>query len=119
MLFPPQLALLLALIALLGVCYLWISNRCETLSRDIKRIEESRADLERRVVNEQYKWAHQTSLSRLEAKLAEFQIEMSFPPSSRIVHLDHAVQLAELDPDAAWGRHVVHLSDREPAMLHD
>lgn len=116
---PPGLILLLVTGVLLAVGYLWIANRCETLSRDIKRIEESRADLQRRVANEQYKWANQTTLRRLEAKLAEFRIEMAFPPSSRIVRLGHAVQLAELDPDEAWGGRVVRLTERDPAMLHD
>lgn len=116
---PPTLSLSLVLAVLLAVGYLWIANRCESLSRDIKRIEESRSDLQRRVANEQYKWANQTTLSRLEAKLAEFRIEMSFPPSSRIVRLGHAVQLAELDPDEAWGGRVVRLTEPDPKMLHD
>lgn len=118
-LFPPQLALVFALLAIFALGYLGLCSRCEGLNREVKRIEENRAELRRRVVNEQYKWANQTSLSRIEAKLAEFKLDMSFPPSSRIVHLDHPVQLADLDPDEAWSKQVVRLSDRDPAIFHD
>lgn len=116
---PPWAALALVAVVFLAVGYVWIGYRCQQLSGEIKRLEDSRADLQRRTGNEQYKWANQTTLSRLEAKLAEFRIEMGFPPSSRIVRLGQAVQLADLDPDEAWGGRVVRLIEQDPKMLHD
>jgi len=95
----------MVLTALAGffLSYLWLCSRCEVLARDTKRLEIRHEEIRRRVQNEQFKWANATSLSRIEARLRAAGIEMSFPPPSRVVHLDRPMQLADLNLDETWG----------------
>ncbi|MDZ4197741.1 MAG: hypothetical protein U1E27_00485 [Kiritimatiellia bacterium] len=118
-LFPAPLAILLTAIAGFFLSYLWLCSRCEVLAREIKSVEERQDETRRRVVNEQFKWESQKSLSRIQARLEAAGIVMSFPPPTRVIHLDRPLQLADLDPDQAWGHQLVRATDREPVRLHD
>ena len=97
-LFPVPLAALLSTAALLCFGYLWLNGRCESLAQDIKRLEESRAEVRRRVLNEEYKWSNLCTLRRVREALVQFQIPMDWPDNARVVHLSRPLDAAEIEP---------------------
>ena len=95
---PVPLVAALVMTVLLGLSYLWIHERCESLARDIKKTEERIAEAHRRVVNEEYKWSNLCTLRRVRESLAAFHIEMTWPEEGRVVHLTRALDFAGMTP---------------------
>ena len=97
-LFPVPLAALLSTAALLCFGYLWLNGRCESLAQDIKRLEDGKAEVRRRVLNEEYKWSNLCTLRRVREALVQFQIPMDWPDNARVVHISRPLDVAELEP---------------------
>lgn len=78
---------LMALVAALGMVYLHLSNTCERIGRDIKRLEKERVELHKRVVNEEHNWGTASSIRNMEQLLARHGIEMTWPEQRNVIRL--------------------------------
>ena len=94
-------ASLCALAAVLAMVYLSLYNTCETIGREIKKLENERAELQKRVVNEERNWAAARSIRSMEQLLETHGIVMSWPAEQNIIRL-HA---AEADDPAQYAYH--------------
>ncbi|MDI6775108.1 MAG: hypothetical protein QME60_06910 [Verrucomicrobiota bacterium] len=88
--FPVPFAGLLAVIAAMALWYLWLGCRCEALGKELKRLEDEKAELTKRCLNEEYKWARMKSPESIDRALARHGIVMIWPRSEQIVRLTKA-----------------------------
>mgnify|MGYP003621590455 CR=1 FL=1 len=79
------------LVAALAVVYLGLSNTCESIGRQIKRLEVDRAELRKRVVNEERNWATARSIGNMERLMENHGIVMTWPEERHIIRL-HAAE---------------------------
>jgi len=121
--FPTALAGVLSLLGLVAISYLCLCSRCEALAREIKTLEVRHAELQRRKVNEEYKWSNLRSLKRVEEALARFQIPMSWPRQDQVVHIARPVDIGLLPSREGWNRQVARHAPAAPdarsVLLHD
>ena len=89
---------LFGLAAVLAGVYLGLYNSCETIGRQIKKLETDRAELHKRVVNEERNWAMARSIGNMERLMASHGIAMSWPEERNIIRL----QAAEPDEPAQY-----------------
>jgi len=75
------------LLAAIGLAYVWINSRCETLAREIRRLEADRDALAKRQLNEEYRWARLKSPQSLERVLQERGMVMAGPRYDQVVRL--------------------------------
>ena len=81
---------LFGLAAVLAGVYLGLYNSCETIGRQIKKLETDRAELHKRVVNEERNWAMARSIGNMERLMAAHGIAMSWPEERNIIRLQAA-----------------------------
>ena len=79
--------------AALAMVYLSLYNTCESIGRQIKRLEAERAELQKRVVNEERNWAMARSIGNMERLMDSYGITMSWPDER------HIIRLRAADPD--------------------
>ena len=79
-----------ALVALLAMVYLSLYNTCETIGRQIKKLENEQAELHKRVVNEERNWATARSIRNMEQLMVRHGIAMSWPVEQNIIRLREA-----------------------------
>ena len=79
-----------ALAAALAMVYLSLYNTCETIGRQIKKLEGDQAELHKRVVNEERNWAMARSIGNMERLMAAHGIVMSWPEQQNIIRLEAA-----------------------------
>jgi hypothetical protein len=89
---------ILFLAAVLGMVYLHLFNTCERLGRNIKRLEYERAELNKRVVNEERNWGTASSIRNVEKLMEAHGIRMTFPSESQIVR----IPLSEIEEPAQY-----------------
>ena len=90
--------------AVLAGIYLGLFNACETIGRQIKKLEYDQAELRKRVVNEERNWAMARSIGNMERLMAAHGIVMSWPQERNIIRLqaaEPAVHDAPTDPPDA------------------
>ena len=92
---------LFGVVAVLAGIYLGLFNACETIGRQIKKLEYDQAELRKRVVNEERNWAMARSIGNMERLLAAHGIVMSWPQEHNIIRL----QAAEPDEPAQYAFH--------------
>jgi hypothetical protein len=85
--FPTVLAGILLMATGTALGYLWLCGRCEDLGRRIKALEQQKVALERRVVNEEYKWSNMTSPQNMEKLLQAHKLEMVWPSEKNVVRI--------------------------------
>lgn len=73
--------------AALAMVYLSLYNTCESIGRQIKRLETERAELQKRVVNEERNWAMARSIGNMERLMASYGITMTWPEQRNIIRL--------------------------------
>lgn len=113
--FPGMTALFLVVAAVLALGYLGLDGRCNDLGDSIKKLEAKKRDLDRRVVNEQSKWATQTSPENILRILQRHKLAMLLPSKTNVVHVKRAtdgVYVKQRDAATAYA-----LGDEE--ALHD
>lgn len=88
--FPTPLATILVLVAIICLSYLWLCGRTEALGMKIKRMENEKAKVERRIANEEYKWSIMISPQNLRTSLAKHNLNMAWPEDHQIVHVANA-----------------------------
>lgn len=85
--FPILLANVLVLIAVLGLSYMWLCSRCDTLGKEIKNCERQLVSAQKRLVNEQDRWSYLTSPANLNRAIKQHGLEMRMPRESQIVRV--------------------------------
>lgn len=78
------------LAAALALVYLSLFNTCETIGRQIKKLEHERTELRKRVVNEERNWAMARSIGNMEKLMAIHGIQMTWPEERNIIRLPAA-----------------------------
>lgn len=73
--------------AVLAMVYLGLYNTCESIGRQIKKLEGERAELHKRVVNEEHNWATARSIRNLQGLMEAHGIAMSFPDQKNIIRI--------------------------------
>ena len=84
--------------AVLAGIYLGLFNACETIGRQIKKLEYDQAELRKRVVNEERNWAMARSIGNMERLMASYGIAMTWPEQRNIIRL----RAAEPAPPAQY-----------------
>ena len=92
---------LVATAAALGMVYLHLFNTCDNIGREIKKLENERSELRKRVVNEERNWGTASSIRNMEQLMARHGIEMSWPEERNIIRL----RAAEPDEPAQYAYH--------------
>ena len=82
--FPAPLALVLVVGAIVALSYLWLCGRCEGLGERIKGLEARKGELERQVVNEDFKWTNMKAPPNIERLLRTHRLEMEWPSEDRV-----------------------------------
>jgi hypothetical protein len=114
--FPAPLVALLVLIALLALSYLWLCGRCEDLGRRIQELEARNVDLQKRIVNEEYRWTNMTSPRNIEQLLRTHRLNMTWPEESRVIRLpSRALHALEAEP----GLGAAQYAQRGTSIRHD
>lgn len=85
--FPAPLALVLVVGALTALSYLWLCGRCEDLGERIKKLEARRAELERKVIHEEYKLSNMKSPRNIEHLLRVHGLDMEWPGEEHVYRL--------------------------------
>ncbi len=85
--FPMLLANILVFVAVFGLSYVWLCARCDTLGREIKRLETVRDAARVRVINEQDRWSNLLAPANLERALKRHKLAMTLPGERRIVRV--------------------------------
>jgi len=86
------------LVAAVALVYLSLYNTCENIGGQIKKLENERAELHKRVVNEERNWAMARSIGNMEQLMATHGIVMSWPEEQNIIRL----RVAEPDDPAQY-----------------
>lgn len=117
---PAPFAAIVGLVATTAFAYLWFCDRCEGMGRQIQALETRKAEIHKRVVNEEYKWSHMKSPGNIENLLKQFNLEMNWPDEGRVVRVRRPEPPAETPP----AEHL-QLADGRPAggragtLMHD
>lgn len=85
--FPPPLALMLAVVAGVFLVYVCIQSRTEAVGREIKLLEASRDKLREKVVKAQCEWARMQAPASVEKALKDHGLVMTWPGRDQIVRL--------------------------------
>jgi hypothetical protein len=86
--FPTNVAVLIIFTAALALGYLWMSTRCSKLGMEIKALEQEGARLDKKLMNEEYKWVSMKSPKNLEDVLSRYGISMTWPRRDQVVWLE-------------------------------
>ena len=78
------------LVTALAMVYLSLFNTCDHIGRQIKKLEQERAELHKKVVNEEHNWAMARSIGNMERLMAVHGIVMSWPEERNIIRLPGA-----------------------------
>mgnify|MGYP001769223447 CR=1 FL=1 len=70
----------MALIALLGMVYLNLHNACESVGREIKRLESQRTELRKQVVNEERNWEMARYIRNMQGLMDALPIDSDLRP---------------------------------------
>ncbi len=65
--------------------YLWLSNQCEALGVEIRKLEDQKAEIRKRVVNEEYRLANMKTPENVDRLLRQFGIQMGLPEPGQVV----------------------------------
>lgn len=105
--FPGLTAIVLVVGACLALGYLGLDGRCNDLSDAIKKLEDKKRDLDRRVVNEQNKLVKQTAPENILRILQAHRLVMTLPSRTNVVHVKRAtdgVYVRRADSEASYAQ---------------
>ena len=85
--FPTVLAVVLLGATTTALGYLWLCGRCEDMGRRIKALEQEKTQIERRVVNEEYKWSNMTSPQNMQRLLEAHGLTMTWPLEKNVIRI--------------------------------
>jgi hypothetical protein len=88
--FPGSFAGVLVFASVAALSYLWLCSRCEGLGREIKVLETQKTELQKKFLNEEYKWMRLKSPKSIEDSLARCGISMTWPRQDQVMWLADA-----------------------------
>jgi len=99
---PAPFAGFIVFAVVCGLVYVWLDCRCEAVGRRLKQAESRRTELNKTLMNEEYKWVQTRSPANIERSLARYGVKMSWPRQDQIVRIrDDAAPSRLLDNPAA------------------
>ncbi len=101
---------IVVLLAALGLVYIWLGCRCESLGREIVALEVEQGELERQFDKAECRWCETKAPRSLERALARNNIRMEFPRANQVVRIvDKDVRSRRLLSEADDARRVARL----------
>lgn len=85
--FPVPFAGAMLVLSSLALVYVWLGCRCESLGREIKDIESKKSVLDKKYINEEYRWIKMKSLGNIEKTLSKYGIAMTWPRRDQVVRI--------------------------------
>lgn len=82
---PVAVAMLM--LTIVGIGYVALSWRCEAIGREINSLETEKKELEKRLMNEEYKWMRMKSPCNIEEALSKHGIAMTWPRRDQVQRL--------------------------------
>jgi hypothetical protein len=86
--FPTPFAAILVLVCTAALTYLYFCSRCDVIGEEIKGLEVSLRELNKKYLNEEYRWTRLKSPRNLEKALVRHSIEMVWPQRDQVVWLN-------------------------------
>jgi len=87
--FPVLIANIVIVVMVLGLSYMWLCARCDSLGKEIKRKESQLTASAKRLANEQDKWSLLTSPGNLERTIRAHRLMMIMPQEKQIVRVSY------------------------------
>ena len=84
---PPRVILTVLTVIGIGMGYLGIKSRCEQLGTDIKKLESSCEINQRRMENEESKWAGLMTPRSIEEALTRHGLNLTWPRRGQVVRI--------------------------------
>jgi hypothetical protein len=84
---PPRVILTVLTVIGIGMGYLGIKARCEQLGSDIKKLESSCEISQRRMENEESKWAGLMTPRSIEEALTRHGLNLTWPRRGQVVRI--------------------------------
>jgi len=84
---PAPFAGFIVFAVVCGLVYVWLDCRCEAVGRRLKQAENRRTELNKTLMNEEYRWVQTRSPANIERSLARYGIKMSWPRPDQIVRI--------------------------------
>ncbi|MBN2301518.1 MAG: hypothetical protein JXN60_03275 [Lentisphaerae bacterium] len=85
--FPVPLAGIAVILMTLALVYVWLGCRCESVGKDIKKLEAEQISLKKKCHNEELRWAQMKSPRNIEKSLARNGLVMTWPRRDQVVRL--------------------------------
>ena len=82
---PGRMILILGAIGLIAFAHLWLVGQCDALGVQIKKLEDQKAEIRKRVVNEEYRLAKMKTPENIDRLLKQFGISMGLPEPGQVV----------------------------------
>lgn len=70
---------------LIAFAYLWLLGQCDALGREIKQLEDQKAEIRKRVLNEEYRLANMKTPENIDRLLKQFGLVMGLPEPGQVV----------------------------------
>jgi hypothetical protein len=86
----------------LALAYVWLGCRCESVGKDIQKLEQERTELNKKYRNEMFRWSQMKSPGSVERALDARKMEMSWPRNGQVVHLPSITLKPELPERGYW-----------------
>ncbi len=84
---PASVAALIVALGAVGLGYVGIETKCDTLGREIKRFEAERTRLREDLSRNRGEWARLSATGSVEAALKTHGLVMSWPAADQVVRL--------------------------------
>jgi len=84
---PATLSLVLVMSFMVGGFYIWVGSKTEALAQQIKEEEQELKVLRQQVASAAARWSEMTGPRRLQAALAQHNLEMNWPRGDQIVQI--------------------------------
>jgi len=84
---PARFAGLVVLAVTLALAYVWLECRCETVGRELKKLESQITELDKLLRNEEYRWTTMKAPANIEQALARHGIVMTWPRRDQVVRI--------------------------------
>lgn len=85
--FPAPFAGFVVMVSAFALGYLWLGCRCEALGVEIKDLEVRQKVLEKKYLNEEFRWTRIKSPGNLERVLKDLNVCMTWPRRDQVVRL--------------------------------
>lgn len=94
-LFPVPFAGIFVVLVAVGLGYVGLGCRCQSLGQELKKLEVAREELNKAYQQELYKWTSLKAPPNLARELAKYGIKMTWPSSRQVVRLGEHEVLAD------------------------